>query len=234
MSIRSVEAQIAEIPFLAFNPVGPIEQPAIGRLQVSLADIAQKITNELEEIVLDVIKSPTIEDFYLLRKEIFPSYMKLSLGLSNVVLAKLATSDLPGVLEGSLSIMEGEVANYEGAYFGDEARHEILFSISTMKSAYRLIPHLLTNDVSENARQEDMALARAFTSAAAWASFHLQGTMIAIRRDVAIIPEILQELLEGLRLSVMMYANVRAGLELRNIPDSRYRDELVVTWDTED
>jgi hypothetical protein len=234
MSIGLTETQLADIPISMFNPIGLIERPSMDRLQVSLADIASRISSELDDLVVNLISSPTAEDFKASRKALFPSYIKLSTALSNIVLAKLDAADLRGLIEESLSALEAEVAEKASTYFGDEAHHELLFSIATLRSAYRWIPHLLAYSPAENARQEDMELALKFSAEATWSNFHLAGLIAALRSNRTILPEILQELLIGLRFSVMVYANVRAALELRNIPNVRYSEKLDSAWDEED
>jgi hypothetical protein len=230
----SIETQIEDAPASMFIPVGLVEEPARERLQVSYADIARRISTELDELAIQMLAVPTAEDFAVLRKTLFPSYVNLTRALGNIILAKLDEAELAGLVDASLSALEAEITSKAPAYFGDDAYQEILFSIATLKSAYRWIPHLLSNKPKEGSQQEDIELGRKFSGAAMWCNFHLTALVMALRKDQTIIQEILQALLAGLRSSVMVYAYVRAALELRNIPNARYSEELDLSWDAED
>jgi hypothetical protein len=234
MSIGLTEAQLDIIPGSMFIPVGLVEQPARDRLQVSYAEIAQRISAELDDLANQILTAPTVEDFAASRDTLFPSYVKLSQALGNIILAKLDKAELPGLVDASLAVLKAEVASKAALYFGDDAVLEILFAISTLKSAYRWIPHLMSGKVANESRLEDIELARNFTGAAMWSNFHLTALVRALRNNQTIIPEILHELLDGLRSSVMVYAFVRAALDLRNIPYARYSEGLETSWDAED
>ena len=101
-----------------------------------------------------------------------------------------------------------------------------------MKSAQKWIPKLAftkPNDIVQ-----DYELAQKAGTAAIWAFMHLQSLDLSIRRQKAVSQDILNQLLGGLRQSVMVYAYIRSALDLRNVPNSRYAEKLSADWDQED
>ena len=204
------------------------------KLQVGFAQIAERIIKQLDEVTVRVISAATSTEFQRLREALFPSYVNLHLALGNVVLAKLDPNELPTLVDASFSELETEFRAAGPAYFGEDATSELLFSLATLKSAYRLVPQLLDTTLEVGYREQDMELARKFTWAAIWSSFHLRGLRTALQKGSPIVREVVQELLDGLRLSVMAYSYVRASLDLRKSLDVRYEEPLAVTWDDED
>jgi hypothetical protein len=235
MSIGLAETGIAEAPISLFNPIGLVEEPVLDRLQVSVAEIVKGIGEELTDIAIQIVNSPTAKDFSALRKQLFPSYIQLATALGHMVLAKIDKADLPGLIEASFTELESKTMPKARDYFGDETYNEILFSVATLKSAYRWVPRLLSaNPSDERLWPEDIKLARDFTTTATWAQFHLHCIKIALDKNQTIIPEVLQQLLEGVRLSLMAYSYVRAALNLRNIPEIGSDEGWSTSWDAED
>lgn len=233
MSVGLLEIQTAEVPVSVFNPVGLAEKPTVDRLQARAASAAEDIFRLLDDVSNQVANCPTAADFREYRTTAFPSYVELTAALGSVVRAKLNPSDLPGLIEASFSEMEAAFST--GSYFSDGTRQEILFCIATLKSAHRWLPHLISNIPLDDAvKQENRKLAASFTSAATWANFHLVALRMAQGRDQSVVPEVRQELLDGLRLSVMAYSYVRQALDLRGVLDGRYAEELEVSWDEDD
>lgn len=232
MSVGLQEYQGVDVPVAVFNPVGLAERPTIDRLQARAARAVEDIFGLLDDLSFQVATCPTAADFREYRKSVYPQYVQLSTGLASIVRATLNPADLPGLIEASFSQLEGQFA--AGAYFGEETRQEILFSISTLKSAHRWLPHLLNNKPPDDRREEDRRLAHDYTSTAIWSHFHLVALGLAQERGLSVIPEVLYELLEGLRGSVMAYSYVRQALDLRNLLAERYAEEVVVSWDAED
>ncbi|MEW6211539.1 MAG: hypothetical protein AB1631_24445 [Acidobacteriota bacterium] len=234
MGIQTVEFVSAANPVSLFNPIAFTEGSTKERLQPSFAEIVERICGEMDEIVSHLMDSPTLEDFQELRKSLFESYLKLGHALNNVALAKLDKKELPGLIDASFTALEAEIASAAEVYFGNDAYQEIMFSIGTLKRAYRWIPHIISNEPKEELRAQDAETATNFNVSSMWSQFHLDALRIAMRRNQTIIPEILEELLEGLRLSVMVYAYVRNALNLRGIPAAHQGGLSDVIWDEED
>jgi hypothetical protein len=91
--------------------------------------------------------------------------------LGNIVRAKLDDADLPGLIEASFNAVESEIEKRAQSYFGDEITREIIFSVSTLKSAYRWLPHLGTSPEPDGHETEDRELCQQFGLAATWSHF---------------------------------------------------------------
>ena len=63
MSGDIAEAQLAGFSASPFYAIGLMERPAFGKLQVSLAEVAELIKAEIDDIALEIVNSPTVEDF---------------------------------------------------------------------------------------------------------------------------------------------------------------------------
>lgn len=232
MSVGLQEFQVAEVPVSVFRPVGLAEKPTVERLQTRAASAVEDIFKLLDDVSFQVANCPTAADFQEYRKSVFPQYVELTAALGSIVRAKLNPSDLPGLIEASFSEMESRFAS--GSYFSVETRQEILFCVSTLRSAHRWLPHLLTNKPNAERLQEEMELARNYTSSATWSQFHLVALGLAQAKEQSILPEVLEELLVGLRASVMTYSYVRQALDLRGLLSERYSAEVAISWDEED
>jgi hypothetical protein len=232
MSVGVQEYQTAEVPVSVFNPVGLTEKPTVDRLQTRAAQAAEGIFALLDDLSYQVATCPTAEDFKEYRKSIYPRYIELTTALASIVRATLRPDDLPGLIDASLLQLQTEFSN--SSYFGEDTRKEILFSIATLKSALRWLPHLMLHKPAEEKREQDRELARQYTSTATWCQFHLVALALSQERSLSVATEVLDEMLEGLRASVMAYSYVRQALDLRNLLEGRYSEELAISWDEED
>jgi hypothetical protein len=217
-----------------FNSVGIMEESAMSRLQQPIAEISEKIYRQMVDLAIQAANAPSVEDFHAIRERAFPKYMNLSAALGNVIRAKLDLSDLPGLVDASFVALERDFYSEAESYFGSDVRDEIAFSLSTLRGAYRWISHLLTVKPPAESLVQDREYSNHFAISSTWVHFHLEGLKAGLYKGHVIVPAVVQELLEGLRQSVMAYAYVRAALDLRGVLNDRYKEALSVTWDEED
>jgi hypothetical protein len=233
MSVGLLDSPISPIQ-VSFRPLGLVEQPTLERLQSRAAIAVKGIFDMLEDISVQAVNCPTAEAFRAYRQKVFQSYIQLTEASANVLAAKLDPADLPSLIEDSFDSIQDKFASNAALYFGEDAYHEILFSLSTLKSTYRWLPHLTANLPNENLVAQDRELSDKFGSSISWVHFHLAALGTALSKKQTVVPDVLQELLDGLRQSVMAYAYVRTALDLRNIPNPQYAEGLEVPWDAED
>lgn len=235
MSVGLAEYQAASAPVSVFSPVGLAEGPAVERLSKRLANAATNIFELLDEISDQISNCRNAKEFLAFREEVFPYYSHLMSGLGSIMNAKITPSDLSSMIESSFDRLEATFASdYSKTYFGPEAYYEIRFCISTLRGATRWLPYLIAHKVSEERRAQDREFAGNYQSAATWTNFHLAGLAMALKDKQPIMPDVLQELLDGLRGAVMVYAYVRQSLDLRDVLAERYAEPLAITWDAED
>jgi len=228
-----MESHLAGTPKSVLSFVSFVKEPSLAaKLQVPLAAIAERICAQLEALSLQLLHTSTSRDFCRLRETVFPAYRNLSFALGNTILAKLDTAEHAALIEESLTRMKEEFESDGRSYFGDGEYREVLFSLSTLKSACRLIPQLLGGSSTDDSR--DIELSRRFVVAALWSHMHLDCLKQAAQQTRSISQEVLQELLEGSRDAVRAYAVAREAVELHETYASRYSEPLQVPWDEED
>ncbi len=234
MSVGLAEYQAVNVPIIAFSPVGLMEQPTVDRVENRLGATVRTLFELLNEVSDQISRCRNAEEFRAFREEAFPSYSQLLSSLGSISNAQVARKDLPGLIEASFSTLEREFSSQESRdYFGDEAFYEIQFCVSTFRSGVRWLPFLITHKPADELRPQDLELARNYQSSASWTYFHLCGLGIAFSKRQTIAPDVLQELLDGLRHAVMVYAYVRQALDLRS-PVEESIEPLTITWDAED
>lgn len=236
MSAALSETEAIERRELSFSLANFPEEPTFKRLGVEFADIGRRVWNQMELVTIQLLNCPTAEDFLDLRKRLYERYWKLSIAMSGILLAAMDENERAVLVQESLGAMEEKFRVAGAQYFGDEAVHETLFSLATLKRTYKWVPHLLSTASTLNADKaaQDKDLAAKFSSYVLWSQFHFDCLRVALDRKQMVKQEILTELLEGLRLSVMAYTCVRQALDLRGFSEKRYRDFPSVTWDEED
>jgi hypothetical protein len=229
------------VPIVGFRPVGLMGESATHRLPLGSADIVHLILKEMEDVATQSTRARTAEEFNEQRKRLYPEYLSLTKAVSGVVLAKMDQCDrtslmmsLNGMLDSSFTELEDEMETHGSMFFAEELHPEIMVSVATLKSAYMTVPRLFSVQIDTSLAEQDKKLGDDFAVAATWTQFHLEGLKAAMKKNLSVMPEVLQELLEGLRMSVMAYSYVRQAVDLRNLLDQRYSKEFDVTWDEED
>jgi hypothetical protein len=236
MSMALPEAHVpGKISPVSFRTVGLIEEPALKKLQGELAEITGQIARSMGHIRLRLINCATVEEFSDLRKKSFQSYLDLNMAISNVVGAfHIDPIEYAHMGQEALNETEKELTANAQLYLGEEAYKELLFCIATLKSTVRLLPRLQSIPPSDEGKEKDHELADNFFVTNAFVSLHLECLKMAMARNQTLNPEILSEIMSGIRQAVMVYSFARMGLELRNFPASRYSEKLDIPWDHED
>lgn len=236
MSVALPEAHVlGKISSVSFSTVGLIEEAALKKLQGALAEITGHIARSMSHIRLRLINCATVEEFLNLREKSFQSYLDLNMAISNVVVAfHIDPIEYAHMGQEALTETEKEITANAQLYLGEESFKELLFCIATLKSTVRLLPRLQSTPPSDEAKEKDSELASKFFVANAFVGLHLECLKMAIAHNQTLSPDILSEIMGGIRNAVMVYSCARMGLDLRNFPSSRYSDMPEISWDDED
>ena len=235
MSILALEGQITQIPEVTYAAAGVAKESDFRQLRVGFAEIAERISKQLDEIASRLLGVTCVEEFDPLRSQEFASYMRLCTAFTNVALTVIDQNEFAHILQDSLVKTESKFAASAHAYLGDEDYREALFSITNLRSAQRLLPALIIHSpMNADDRCRDRELAKLYVTANVWANMHLHCLQLAIEKNQLVAQEILNRLLEGLRQSLMAYAYAREALDLRGVNQARYANALDVIWDAED
>jgi len=227
-----METHAAAVPVCAFDLVRFHEPSETGKVKSRLARSMEQIVELFSEIPAVMIEAPSVEDFKEARERMFPYYSKLSIALSNLAVATLTPMECAKVSQVSYARMGQEFTTQGLQYLGNEEYQEALFSISSLKSAQRWIPHLVSAKPDDLKR--DAELARRFALTSLWSQFHLDCLLEVVSTGATIETQMIREMLEGMRSAVMAYGCVREALDLRKHLDSRYSAEVKWEWDEED
>jgi len=234
MAIAAFEKdQIQEVPEIHFSFGGFVGRSTSKSLQKDFADIAEAIGAQIDKTSLQLLGCGTVDEFISLRHEVFPLVLNLTKAYSNLTLAALPPTLIGRIVSESLIGTEDEFTSQGKAYLSDDDYREALFSISTLKSTQKLIPRLIAIKPSDDV--EDAKLADRYFSNTVYARMHLDCLRMAMEREMSLNQDILRELLDGMRASLMAYSYARAGLELRGLPnysDGDAQEEII--WDEED
>jgi len=223
---------------LQCSPITPASfagERMLQRLRPNFASVIKLLVMEMDGVAIPLIHCRNRREFESVLKEQFPSYVKLSTAIANVVRSVVKDSDHARLVQDGLDDIEKKFCAEENTYLGADEKREIMFSLATLKKAFRLIPELLSRPVPAEAVEREKQLAGTFGICTILFQLHLQCLIVAIDRKESLNPEVLEEIIEGLRGSVMAYATIRQALELRGFSASRYSESLgTIPWDKED
>ena len=237
VSIREtvVETTPAGLQAFLFCSASFPEEETIDKLQANRAKIARLVYAEIDSVVAHLVECVSVEEFRYLRKKVLPPYFKLSLAMSNLVQSTMIDErDHAAIVQEGLTRLEQKFQAEGSLYLGADVNQEAIFSISTLKRAYRWLPRMLSRELPQERVEDDKELAGNFAEYVLYSQFHLDCLRFALRHHKTIASEVSTEILEGLRSSLMAYTCVRRGLELRGFLDHKTTELENLEWDDED
>jgi len=211
----------------------PIKKSA-RQLSVSTEELFKGIASVAEELILRAIEKRTSEDFQAARKEVFGDYVRTIRILAELVDIVVPNSVIERLSGESFSELEADLRDQGTLRFGTTAKDQAIFTVWTMRRTSSLISKIAKcGPAPEESSELDTKLASEFLFYASWTRFHLDCLMTAIRLDKPIHPEVLPEIIDGLRAAVNAHGLIRRGVDLR-VP--RPEDPVIapVEWDEED
>lgn len=218
------------LPSIGFGNVG-LAEPTLKKLQADLADIVGRIYSHMRQLHMRLINCTSLDEFRSLRDKNFQSYLGLRVAISNIVESStIDPIEYAYMAQECIQQTADEFTKSAKPYLGEEAYQEVLFCLSTIKSAARWLPRL--REVEPSDKKKDKELAGEFFITDVYVNLHLDCLKLAIERNQTLCPEVLIELMNGIRRAVMVYSFARAGLELRNFPPSP--EKIDMSWDAED
>jgi hypothetical protein len=144
--------------------------------------------------------------------------VKLAVSLSTLIALpnEISAQFAQDSLSWTLKVIADESDHLPWSLGGKE---EADFCTETLYRAFGLLSGIHSGNVPNDKRAEDSELAGKFSNNAFWAQMHLSCLLYAIRARCAPTKDVLDELLIGMRYSVMAYAYIRQGVELREPED---------------
>lgn len=182
------------------------------------ASIVVTALREIDTTLSRLSQCRSAEEFEKTREEIFADYVNLShiVGNSFAMSAERAQRQL--AINASFKAAQKFFAVKSSTHIGHDATAELVFCLDTLRRAYGVVA-VMEDRERENlpptVREQDRELASQFSFAALWSQFHIDYMRIVITEGFSPVPVILEEILQGARLSVMAYSYARQGSELR-------------------
>lgn len=170
---------------------------------------------EMDKITARLVASKSKTEFDATRKTVFSDYANLCAILANSfsVFADKSVRDLAS--SQAFQYVIHQFATQGKETLGADVLGEVIFCLTTLKRAYRLVSQIGDTEAPEEFQKKDRKLASDFDGSALWAQLHAECLRFAIRRRIGLNEQVLAEILEGMRASVMAYSYVRQGVELR-------------------
>jgi len=185
-------------------------------LQGGPAKIVLIALREIDKIVMQLIHCTSKEQFVDLRQKVFSDYANLSYILAKTFSISNDRAIRQAVIRQAFQGVERLFETKGVPRLGTDVIRESIFCIETLRRAYKLVDVLYSRgSVAEAVREADHKLAHKFNTSTLWAQINLDCLRLIITEEAGIDAEILQEILQGSRFSVMAYAYVREGIELR-------------------
>jgi hypothetical protein len=218
--------------------VGLPSQRSSARLASNAEHLFKSVKTVLDDLYLQAIEKRTSQEFIATRASVFNNYLRLVRGLSDLARAMVAKDVIERLMDESFCEIEAEIREQGALRFGQQVSDQVMFTVWTMRKIRKLLSKLPeSGPPPKDSQDADRDFANGFSFHAAWAQFHLDCLMAAIRLDKPIHQEVRSEIEDGLRAAVNAYGLLRQGLDLR---DKRIDESITSVsdapsiWDEED
>jgi hypothetical protein len=198
------------------------------------ARIVLTALGEIDAIVEQLIQCRSKAEFDELRQKKFSDYVNLSYIIANSFEINIAPEERAAAVEQAISNVR-HFFEHEGiATLGTEATGEAVFCLDTLRRAYRQVRKIdILGEAPDGSKTADQELAAKFNFATIFTQLHLDCLRIILQEKKPQSQEIMDELIVGLRSSVMAYSYVRQGVELRRKQEPFLLDAVLDDEDRE-
>ena len=223
----------AVLAFLASRSRQPSRQ-----LSAPAVEVFKGIRESVDQWLLATIEARTVAEYKRIFREVFPKYAGITLTVSGFVDAVVPKDVVNRMARESVCEMEADFREKGLMAFGAAVNQQVMFTAWTLRKISDLLIQI--SDVKPSNADADRECSQNFNLNVIGAKFSLDCLLMALRCNHPIYPEVVEELIEGLRSMVNAYAWARKGLELR-IPeedlsldaprmDDEDRDLLEAAW----
>ena len=221
---RDNESALAFLASRSKNSAREVPDPA--------EDVFKGISEMLELQLVTAIQKRTEVEYAAHFENAFPTYVGLLLVISSFVQTVVAAPLIQKLTWESLCEMEADFRDQAANAFGEAMRDQALFTVWTLRKISDLIVHIHSTKVDATKVAQDKQCSNNFIYHVYRANFSLDCLRMSLQRNLAIYPEVLDCLKDGLRSVVNAYAWVRQGVELR--AKEQYEFPIEIKWDEED
>jgi hypothetical protein len=187
----------------------------------------------LETVLFPLVSANSRTEFKALRQQLFHRYVVLMAAITEIAaeVRGIDEANCDWVTDLTTKVQEDEVLPWV-----ESGKSEAIFSVETLARAVWLASEIIGMPSPEDDphKKKDREFAAKYGLSAFWSQFHVDCLTAALFRRVGPpSAAILDEILEGMRLSVMAYAAAREGYDIRSVhpQPENYPDDV---WDAED
>ena len=185
-------------------------------LRKALAVIIEKADAPLKF----AIDARSAQEFDDRRKKVFADYVGVRNVLAGMARVVISPIQLDSAADIAFDLIEGEAESETLPRFGATACEQTKFSVWALKRTLKLLERLENAPAPSDLEKSDEYRHR-YSMWIWWCLFHLDCFRTAIRMDKPLRPEVVEEIVEGLRSAVNAYIAARKDIGLRGLVQSQ-------------
>ncbi len=193
----------------------PRSKSSARSLTPSTSDVLKGCWDAIDQILRSAIEARTKAEFDRIFAKSFPNYMGLTMAISHFATAVIPKPVREQLVRESICELEADFRDKGLASFGTAVRDQALFTVWTLRKISDLTTQIIDAPLDKSRMDEDAEFCASFNLSALHAQFSVDCLEMSLRTHRAIYPEVLDEVVEGLRAMVNAYTWARRGLELR-------------------
>jgi hypothetical protein len=184
-------------------------------LSVSAGEVFNGVSGVVDQLLISVIEKRTAAEFVAAFTDVFPKYFAMTTALSNFAQVIVPPEVIERLTRESICELEADFREKALLSFGTAVRDQAMFTVWTLRKINDLVNQIAAAKLDKSKRDEDREYSRNFNFYALRAHFSLDCLNMALRLDRPIYPEVMEELVDGLRSMVNAYAWARRGVAIR-------------------
>lgn len=200
--------------------------------QIPAEKLVTEIIQVVDALVCATLDAKTASEFKQRREETFPQYFEATRALTDLARIMVPRHTLDCLTAQSFSETETVLQAKGLEAFGAEVRDQAVFTIWTLRKISALCCRVDACNLRMDLWDFDSELHRRFVHCALGSRFHVDCLLKSMQYHKPLYPEVLREVIDGLRGAVDAYTWVRRAYDLR-VPPTREVLEPV-SWDEED
>jgi hypothetical protein len=212
LAVRNDRPLEAVLAFLA-------SRRSANELSAPAGEVFKGIAGVMDQLLTRVIEARTATEFNTLFSDAYPKYFTLTTALSRIAQTIVPDEVMDRLTRESICELESDFRQKALAAFGATARDQSMFTIWTLRKINDLLARIRENKVDETRQAEEKEFCWQFNVHSTRAHFSLDCLNVALRNSRPIYPEVMPELIDGLRAMVNAYTWARRGAALRD-PDN--------------
>lgn len=184
-------------------------------LSAAANEIFRGFGEYLDELLKGLIEKRTAAEFEAAFNEAFPKYAAMTLSLSHFAHVVLPSNVVERLTRESICELEADFREQALLAFGAAVRDQAMFTVWTLRKINDLVTQISGTKIDKDRQKEDTEYCERFNAYALRAHFSLDCLTMALRLRQPIYPEVMVEVVDGLRGMVNAYAWARRGAALR-------------------